>query len=520
MTDTAPSAFPVRIGAVDVGSNAIRLLAVEFTDPDHWVELDSYRVPVRLGHSAFLTGRLAEETMAAAVQAMSSFRSAFDRLGISRYRAIATSAVRESENGGELVQRIREESGIRLETITGSEEMRLVWLAVRSRLALAKEQWLLADLGGGSLELSLANGESIGWTVSHQIGTVRLLEDLDDPDTSPDNFRKLVSEYARVLRLPRSVKNSAITGVIATGGNADALAEIAGSAPDAAGVRRIPAKELRHAVKMLGGMSVKERMSKLDLRADRADVIFPASLVYDPVLKLAEAPELVVPGVGVKEGILLDLIEDVTGPAVHATRIEQQLMSAAVALGRRYRFDEAHGQQVARLSVSLFDQLTKAHELGPVDRKILLGSALLHDIGQIISYRRHHKHSLYLILNSELPGLADEDIPLVALVARYHRRAEPSEEHELWAGVKEDDRARVRKLAAILRVADALDREHLQRVERVDVRRDGDHLVLALTGRGDLLLEHWAIRRKAKMFRSVFDLDVSLAKQAAGPAVT
>lgn len=519
MSDDPQTRFPLRIGAIDVGSNAIRLLAVEFTDPDNWMELDSQRLPVRLGHSAFLTGRLDERMMSAAVAAMATFRKAFDTLGISRYRAVATSAVRESENGGELVRLIREESGIRLETITGSEEARLVWLAVRRRMQLDDRRWLLADLGGGSLELSLADGDRIRWSVSHQIGTVRLLEDLADPDTSPEKFRRLVTEYARVLRLPRGVKQSAIAGVIATGGNADAIAGIAAKTPDPRGVRRLSAKDLREAVRQLGELSVKERMSRFDLKEDRADVVFPAALVYDRVVRLVGGAEVFVPGVGVKEGILLDLVEDLTGPAVHATRIEQQLLNAGLALGRRYRFDEAHGRQVARLAVSLFDQLHRLHGLGAADRKALLAAALLHDIGQIVSYRRHHKHSMYFILNSELPGLPDEDVPIVALIARYHRRAEPSDEHELWTALKEDDRARVRKLAAILRVADALDREHLQRVERVEARIEKDRLTLDLTGRGDLLLEHWAIRRKAKMFRSTFDLEVTLAQPAAGPAL-
>lgn len=519
LTESAPSRFPVRIGAIDVGSNAIRLLAAEFTDPDTWLELDSQRVPVRLGHSAFLTGRLDEKLMAAAIDAMASFRKAFDTLGISRYRAVATSAVRESENGGEMVRRIREETGIRLETITGSEEIRLVWLAARRKLPLGDRRWLLADLGGGSLELSLADGDRIRWSISHQIGTVRLLEDLEESGTSPDTFRKLVTDYARVLRLPRAARRTAVAGVIATGGNAEALAGIVGTADGTGGVRRIGARELRESARMLGGLSVKERMERFGLKQDRADVIFPAALIYDRVVRLVDAPEMIVPAVGVKEGLLLDLVEDLTGPAVHATRIEQQLLNAGLALGRRYRFDEAHGRQVARLALSLFDQLGKLHGLGSRNRKMLLAAALLHDIGQIISYRRHHKHSMYLILNSELPGLPDEDVPLVALVARYHRRAEPSDEHELWSGLSQEDRGCVRKLASILRIADALDREHLQRVERVEARVDKDEVSLDLTGQGELLLEHWAIRRKAKMFRATFDLDVTVAQRATGPAL-
>ena len=519
MAESQSSPFPIRIGAIDVGSNAIRFLAAEFTDPEHWVELDNKRLPIRMGHSAFLTGRLEDESMAAAVEALSSFRSAFDKFGISRYRAVATSAVRESENGGGLVRRVREESGILLETITGSEEARLVWLAARGRIEMRKGLWLLADLGGGSLELSLGDAKRIRWSVSHQIGTVRLLEDLEDSQSSPEKFRKLVAEYAHTLRLPAKVKKSRVAGVIATGGNAEVIAQIVSAPADSSGVRRIPIKALRDAARMLGGLSVKERMERFDLRADRADVVFPAALVYERVASLADADELVVPGVGVKEGILLDLVDDVTGPAVHATKIEQQLLNAAVALGRRYRFDEAHGRHVARLSLSLFDQLKSLHRLGSTDRKVLLGAALLHDIGQVVSYRRHHKHSMYLIHNSELPGVSGDDTPLVALVARYHRRAEPNDEHELWAQLDGDRQQRVRKLASILRIADALDREHLQRVERVEAGVGGGKVALDLSGRGDLLLEQWAVARKAKMFRSTFDLDVTISPVHAGPAL-
>jgi exopolyphosphatase/guanosine-5'-triphosphate,3'-diphosphate pyrophosphatase len=519
LAESQDSPFPIRIGAIDVGSNAIRFLAAEFTDPSHWVELDNQRLPIRLGHSAFLTGRLEDESMAAAIEALSSFRSAFDKFGISRYRAVATSAVRESENGGELVRRIREESGILLETITGSEEGRLVWLAARGRLDMRKGLWLLADLGGGSLELSLGDEKRIRWSVSHQIGTVRLLEDLDESHSSPEKFRKLVAEYAQTLRLPRKMKKSKVAGVVATGGNADVLAQIVKAPADSSGVRRIPIKALREAARELGEMSVKERMERFDLRADRADVVFPAALVYERVASLADADELVIPGVGVKEGILLDLVDDVTGPAVHATKIEQQLLNAAIALGRRYRFDEAHGRHVARLSLSLFDQLKSVHKLGSADRKILLGAALLHDIGQVISYRRHHKHSMYLILNSELPGVSEEDTPLVALVARYHRRAEPADDHEFWTLLDSDRQQRIRKLASILRIADALDREHLQRVEQVEAKVKDDKLRLETSGHGDLLLEQWAIARKAKMFRTTFDLEVEVDAVSLGPAL-
>jgi exopolyphosphatase/guanosine-5'-triphosphate,3'-diphosphate pyrophosphatase len=489
-----------------VGSNAIRYLAAEFMDPSHWVELEVQRVPVRLGHNAFLTGSLDPEAMGGAVETMAAFRRSMDNLGIPRYRAVATSAVRDSRNGPELVDLIRRETGIRLETITGTEEARLVWTALRSRVDLGEEPWLAVDLGGGSLEVSLVSGEGIHWTESHTMGTVRILEDLGEGEEDSKRFRRLVSEYARTLRFPSRVDPEGITGLLATGGNMEALADLAEVPPDERGVSRVPVSTLRELTRRLARMSVGDRMTRLGLREDRADVILPAALIYGHVARLAGVQEIVVPRVGVKEGVLLDVLEDMTGPAVHASRLEQQAFNGAVALGRRFQFDELHARHVARLSLSLFDQLLDLHGLAELDRRTLLVAAVLHDVGQFLSFRRHHKHSLYLIHNSELPGISREDRVLAALVARYHRRAEPKEDHYLYGELDPSDRHRVRKLASILRVADALDREHLQRVTEVRAETEDGLVRLVLQARGDLLLEHWALRKKGRMFTSVYGL--------------
>jgi len=520
-TSAVHAAFPCRLAAIDVGSNAIRFLAVEFVDPTHWVELEFQRVPVRLGHNAFLTGNLDRAAMAGAVATMAAFRRSMDNLGIPRYRAVATSAVRDSRNGPELVDLIRRETGVRLETITGTEEARLVWTALRSRVELGSGLWISVDLGGGSLEVSLISQEGIHWTESHTMGTVRILEDLGEGESDPRRFRRLVSEYARTLRFPSRVDPREISGLLATGGNMEALADLTGAEVDARGVSRLPVSRLQDLARTLARMTVPERVSRLGLREDRADVILPAALIYGQVARLAQVGEIVVPRVGVKEGVLLDLLEDVTGPAVHASRLEQQAFNGALALGRRFQFDELHARHVTRLSLSLFDQLRELHGLSDLDRRILVVAAVLHDAGQFISYRKHHKHSLYLIHNSEVPGVSRDDRTLAALVARYHRRAEPKEEHFLYADLPGEERERVRRLAALLRLADALDREHLQKVPSFSARIEDGRLLLELEGRGELLLEHWALRKKGRMFTSVFGLEVDAvrARRDLGPSV-
>ena len=424
-----PASFPFRVAAIDMGSNAIRFVVAEFVAPNSWVELESQRVPVRLGHEVFLTGRLDADAMTATVEAMSSFRRAIDTLGVPRYRAVATSAVRESRNGGELVERIRRECGIQLETITGSEEARLVWLAIRSRMKLGDQRWLAVDLGGGSLEISDVSAHGIHWSESHTMGTVRILEDLGSAGADVESTRALIEEYVGTLRVPEEITLRGVEGLVATGGNIEALARLSGCEPDASGVSRIGLGKLSESVEALGHLSIRQRMAAHGLREDRADVIHPAGLLYERVARLAGVDSIHVPHVGVKEGVLLDLADDLMGPGVHASRLEQQAFLGALALGRRFEFDEPHARHVARLALALFDQLVAVHGLDEGDRRLLLIAAVLHDIGQFVAYRRHHKHSLYLIHNSDLPNVAPADLPLVALAARYHRRAEPKPEH-------------------------------------------------------------------------------------------
>jgi exopolyphosphatase/guanosine-5'-triphosphate,3'-diphosphate pyrophosphatase len=506
-----PGAFPIRAAAIDVGSNAIRLLAAEFTSPTELTVLVEERVPVRLGHDVFVTGRLAARAMDAGVEAIAGFRLRMQSLGIKHYRAVATSAVRESRNGGVFVDRLRDEAGVELEVITGAEEARLVYVAVRSRVALGRSKWILVDLGGGSVEVSLVDASGILWSESHTMGSVRLLEELSVAGDEPGRFQRLLREYAATLRIPTLARQWNPAGVIATGGNIEALARLAGTAPAAGQPGSISVEALQGAVQMLSRLSYRQRVEELGLRADRADVIVPAALVYERVAALSGADGIVVPGVGLKDGALMDLVEDLTTHQEHEDRKDRRAMEGALSLGRRYLFDEAHASHVARLAASLFDQLLPVHRLGPTDRRILLAAAVLHDIGIFVGHKKHHKHSLYLIAQSELPEFTPREIDLVANLARYHRKGVPAAHHEAFTRLPAEDRDRVVKLSSLLRIADALDREHLQAVTAVRARIARSRLTLELDGTGDLLLERWSLRAKANLFTEAFGLEVEAA---------
>jgi exopolyphosphatase/guanosine-5'-triphosphate,3'-diphosphate pyrophosphatase len=512
----APPSFPLRVGGIDVGSNAIRFLAAEFTAPKEYRVLAESREPVRLGHEVFLSGKLARGAMEAAVEAIAGFRAQMESLEIGHYRAVATSATRESRNGEEFVGRVRRETGIELEVITGSEEARLVYEAVKAQVPFARKKWLLVDLGGGSVEVSLVDSSAILWSESHTMGSVRLLEELAVSGEEPGRFQRLLEEYASTLRIPVIARQWNPAGLIATGGNIEALARLMGTDPGRGRVATVPIADLRRVIAVLSRLSYRQRVEQLGLREDRADVILPAAMVYERVATLAGAEAVLVPAVGLKDGILVDMVDDLTTHEAHEVRKEKQALAGAVALGKRYLFEEAHASHVAHLAGSLFDQLQKLHKLDAADRRMLLAAAVLHDVGIFIGHKKHHKHSLYIISQSEIPEFTPREIDIVANVARYHRKGVPALHHESYTGLASEDRDRVVKLASLLRIADALDREHLQAVRAVKATAGKNKLTLELDGTGDLLLERWALRRKAGLFADTFGLEVEVAGDREG----
>lgn len=505
--DPAPG-FPLKVGVADVGSNAIRLMVADFIGPTTWEELMYERLPVRLGHGVYRTGRLDPAAAEGAVRAIARFREAIDEMEVPLHRAVATSAIRESEDGPELLRRIADETGVRVEKISGAEEIRLVYWASRDRLGIDSKPWILSDLGGGSFEVALVDGNGLVAAESHAIGSVRLYEELENAARDLDQFRTLLDEYLDAMRIVTFERPPEIAGFAATGGNIEDLATLSGAETDENGVALLPLARLDSTTERLAAMTVEKRIEDLGLREDRADVIVPAAIAYARLARMAGVDTIHVPRTGVKEGVMIDLVHKTTSRTGYTARHAADTRAGAVALGRRFGFDEAHALHVADLAEHLFDQLDPMHGLEPGDRELLAAAALLHDIGMRIAYPKHHKHSYYLISSSELPGFSPREVEIVANTARYHRKAHPKEKHEAFATLDEDDRKTVTRLAALLRIADALDREHRQRILDVAVRQEDEAIVLVLTGEGNLALERWAVEKKSDLFQKTFRLAV------------
>ena len=504
--------------AIDVGSNAMRLKIVQVQADGSIEPIYQCRAPVRLGHEVFLTGFLTEEAIQKAIEAFGEFRDVLEKSKVHSTRAIATSATREAINSDNFVKRIYSSSGIQLERISGGEEARLVQIAVTRKIDLHDKIALVIDIGGGSVEFDVIDHGSIVYSNSLRLGTVRLCETFLRTESISDLQVLLLKAYMeQLLETTLDAINAyKIDLVLGTGGNVEEIGRLIGmperqenGIPE--DVRFIPLRDFRRFVKEISKQSVSERMKRYDMRADRADVILPASLVLTEVLSsVAGAQGIYAANVGLKDGVLAE-IADRFRNSWDTTLEEEEILKAAAALGHKYHFHAGHAQQVRYIAELLFDQLQPLHQLSQESRMLLRVAATLHEIGGYVNSSAHHKHSYYLITNSEVVGLQPQQLELIANIARYHRKAFPNEQkHAHFQSLSYIERVRVTKLAAMLRIADALDHQHKSVVQRVKVVIRDDAIDIDAQSFDACLLENWHLQEKGRLFTHTFGLAIRL----------
>jgi exopolyphosphatase/guanosine-5'-triphosphate,3'-diphosphate pyrophosphatase len=436
-----------------------------------------------------------------------------DGYGVSQIRAVATSAVREARNGEMFLDRVRSRTNIAFEIINEAEESRLVYLAVRQRLGAEpafKSAWtLVAEVGGGSTSLMLLRHGRPNRSGVYAVGAIRMRQQLNLRRHAPEVQMTLLKRYiANVLgeiRLEMPLER--VNHFVAIGGDARfAAAQIKGTETDGAGsFSRDDFLAFCDRLETLGEEALAERFR---LPANEAETLVPALLVYGALLGRTDAERVTISDASLRAGVLIDLTQP--GGRLGSLDFEKQVLASADALGLKYRYDRAHGRHVALLSTQLFDALAAEHALGGRERLLLQVAALLHDVGVYISLRSHHKHSQYLLSASQIFGLSDTETAVVANIARYHRRALPQRSHLAYVALDAADRLIVNKLGAILRVANALDAEHLQKVRALRLVPHGEAWVLEMDGAGDLSMERLAATARADMFEETYGREIIL----------
>ena len=493
----------MKVAAIDIGANSVHLVVSRLFAPGIREVLDRSREMLQLGRGTFATGGIPPEEMDRAMAVLKRFRAIAEAQGVEAVLAVATSAVRDARNRGEFVRRAEKEARLAIRVVTGEEEGRLIYSGVRDGLPHTIRKAAVLDIGGGSAEIIVGEGDRVKFVKSLPLGVLRLAGRFP---RSKD--RKEMEEHVRDIVGPaaREVKRQEPEMVLGTSGSILALASLLGVREDGEPIRLGALEDLSDRLLT----SSRRSLAALPPVGDRrADTIGPGSLVVRVFMEEAGLDELVPCERALREGVVADYASRNSARLqIHDEDIADPRRRSIYVLARRLSALDLHATHTTRLSLKLFDDLAPLHRLDAKDREILEYASLLHDSGYWISAEKHHKHAYYLIMNGRLEGFDDAERRMIALVARYHRGSAPSPKHLGYADLGKEDRRRVKMLSAILRIADGLDRSHAALVDEIHVLPEGEALTLELSANGDVDLELYTAGRRADIFREVFGRDV------------
>jgi exopolyphosphatase/guanosine-5'-triphosphate,3'-diphosphate pyrophosphatase len=520
----------MKVAAIDVGSNSIKLVVVDASANDSFAVLAREKDTVRLGHDTLRYGRLATEAIERAVECIMRFRSIAEARGAERIFAVATASVREANNSAQFIKEVERKAGVCVEVLSAIEEGRLIGLAAAQGCPGPGNSILNVDIGGGSTEISLMRDSAPASLFSVKLGAIGLTEQFIATDPpKPKELKALKGEIqaalertTRELRGARWHQATGTSGTILAIGAALRLSALSEGDRQAEGARpagdEIDLTKLARFNSRTAEMSSAERRGLPGISTQRSEIIITGGQILEGVMRALGISSLRTCTWALREGVLIDRLRDIEAEAHPSLANADYRLRGVHAVGRRFGYEEAHAHQVARLAERIFDYLSRSSLPTSLDRHrrtLLSAAGLLHDVGYHIAHESHHKHSLYLIKNSELTGFSEAERDVIANVARYHRGSEPKERHEHYAALNQADRDTVNSLAAILRIADALDRRHDNRVSDVRCTRNGQLVQIEMQSSANCDREIFAAEQKRGMFEQVFNCRLAFSRGAA-----
>jgi exopolyphosphatase/guanosine-5'-triphosphate,3'-diphosphate pyrophosphatase len=520
-----PTPHGLRIAAIDIGTNSLHMIVVEVTPNLAFKTLSSDKDPTHLGHGALVKHRLAPAAIAHTLDALARYQKIAKGLDADVTLAYATSAVRESANGGDFVQLARTKLRIPIQVISANEEARLIYLAVRSAIDLnthpspdgrettsrADAPSLILDIGGGSAELIVATNEKPLLLDSYPLGSSRLAQQFltADPLSTRelDNLQRHIKKTLKPTL--QKIRELAPRRLIGTSGTIENLAAMAALRHGESAARHrllthMSRDDFDAVYKQLRKLDLKDRRRIPGLDPDRADQIPAGAAVVDHILTKLEFTHIDVCERALREGMIIDYMHTHWPKIKLSVQYPDPRRRSVFELARRCNFDEKHASHVTKLALTLFDSLQNLHRLSKKDRELLEFASLLHDIGWHIGHSGHHKHSAYLIKNGDLEGFSPHELDLLANIARYHRKSPPKKSHPDFQALDAPSQFLVRKLASLLRIADGLDRGHYGNITSLKTITTASSVTIRTTSKADPALELWAARHKTDMFEQTF----------------
>jgi exopolyphosphatase/guanosine-5'-triphosphate,3'-diphosphate pyrophosphatase len=504
----------LRLAAIDVGSNSIHMIVAQADADGGITTLWRLKEPVGLGRLSFPSRRLSAEAMSRAISVLERFQQAAQQRQAEKIVAVATSAVREAENGGDLIERVRRQLGLYIRVVSARDEARLIYLAVRHAISLRSQPHLMIDIGGGSVEFVVGDDKQASLLESRKLGAARMTARYvkSDPISDADH-QHLLKHYDKELApLVEQIEALRPVKAIGTSGTLENLATMCGSEPSHNGAEHPQVIERARLEKLLAQLlesRSKDRAKIRGLDDQRKDQIVAGAVLVNELFKRLRLKRIEICPSALREGILLDYLSRHLPDLAIRRQLPDPRRRGVIDLARRSDWHKTHSEQVARICMKLFDELALLHGMGAAERELIEYGALLHDIGWHIAREKHHKHSMYLILHGDLKNFSQDEIRVVANIARYHRRATPKASHEAYAALPGRMRRIVDVGAALLRLSDGLDRSHSSVIQDLRCKIENRKVKCVLNAKSDAELEIWGARRKREWFEEVFGRSIS-----------
>jgi exopolyphosphatase/guanosine-5'-triphosphate,3'-diphosphate pyrophosphatase len=496
------------VAFMDVGTNSVRLLVVRIGLDRSYAVLSEQKEMVRLGERVFRDGLLREEAMERTVSVLKNFCDLSRTYGATELVAKATSATREASNRQELIDRVREATGLELQIISGLEEARLIYLGVSSGHHIGHRTALFVDIGGGSTELALGDQDDHSYLESMKVGAIRLTTmfvrrpEGPVPEEVLGKMRKYVK--SSLVRARKEVLQRKVSLAFGSSGTIVNLGEVLlrrGSHRPGV-IRR---SQLKRLIPYLAGMDLATRKKVPGINPERADIIVAGAVVLDTVMDELRLSEIAVSPRGMRDGMLQDYLSGMEGPpGLRELSVRER---SVIQLGRACLIDEEHARRVTIIALDLFDSSERKglHVMGRKERELLRHAAFLHDVGDFISFNDHHLHSHYMISHAELLGFSRREVLLMANVAMYHRKRMPKVGMAELRELDGKDQEAVVRLSTLLRMAESLDRSHSNLVQGVRFSKVTKRSArLIVTASGDPQLEMWRMEEDRKAFKKAF----------------
>ncbi|SDZ07312.1 Ppx/GppA phosphatase family protein [Tindallia californiensis] len=506
---------PTVMSAIDIGSYSLKMRIVEVDEEGNTRLLDRVTHPAALGKDTFSTGKVSYETVEHICEILTGFQQLMQEYGSRHYRALATSAIREAENREYLIDQIRLKTGLKVEVINNAQERYLTYKAIRENLpdhqAIREEGVLVVEVGSGSIEMTIYDRGSMQLTHNIKLGHLRLREVLSDLEKRSLDFPRLLEEYieSHLDAIQHIHQDYPIRHLVVLGSEMKAINRLCNDPDSLENKNTISIEALEKLFKEVQEKPAEFMADTYQISMDLASILLPSLMIMKKFFQMTEATQYYTPLVSLSDGIVSDFIDQ----RFYTERLKEfnkDIQQQAMNLLKKYHGDEKHALDVEEKAVLFFDALKKTHGMKEREKFLLKLACKLHDIGKFVNLNQHYEHSYTLIKASPILSLSEEELEMVANVSKYHSSRTPRKDHDSYLRLKGKDRVTTAKLTAILRLADAMDRSHRQKIYDVKVRQQNKEMVILGIADVDTLLEEWTFEIKSEFFQEVFGIKPTL----------